>query len=178
MVQDLNRPLKPGTVVSYADIPATVLCDYGTSMDVLCEGTRQTWRWNLDGESCKVLSAPRGQLVYRDFDAYVSDFPEAEGLRGWLTSGRHEALLIVKLIEPIHEGSPHGGIVGNYMWLSLSKASNGQLRIAAHDCDDGLMVRDFPVEQEAEAWKVLEDIAALAPHSMWDVAKVFGFGWE
>lgn len=173
------RPLKPGTVISYADIQATVVCDHGIgSVDVLCEGTRQTWRWTLDGEDCQVVSVPPGELAYRTLESYLKDFPSAERAKGWFTRGRPEALWFFKLVDPAHQSSPHGGMDGNYMWVSQLRLQNGTLRLAAHDCDDGLMVRDFPVGQELEAQSVLEEMAELAPFSMWDAAKTFDFIWD
>jgi hypothetical protein len=171
------RPLRPGTLISYAGMQATVVADYGAgSVDVLCEGFLQPWHWTHDGETCQVVSVPQGKASYATFDDYVKDFAQAEEYRAWITNHGHDSAMLFKLTDPRHLGSPHGGVTGNYMWAALHIGLTS-IRIAAHDCDDGLMVRDFDLDQMDQAETVLAQMRESAPFSMWEAADLFGFKW-
>lgn len=176
-----RRALRAGTEIDYCGMLATVVADSGgEQLTVKCEGHVQPWRWTFEGESCMVVKAPEGLLFYDSFDAYVKDFPQGERTRAWLTNQGRCDVWLFRLTDLDHEGcdgSPHGGLPGNFMAVSMHKGP-ARIRLAAHDRDDGLMVRDFAPDEETQARQVLADMAQLTPFSMWDCAKVFAFTWE
>ena len=173
-----NRPFRPGTVIECAGVQGTVTKDAGSGLlDVDCAGFVQQWEWSGDDGHCKIISTPRGRLFYESFDDYAADFPEGEHLRPWLTNMGHQQAHLLRLTDPPHRGSPHGGLIGNFMAVSLTEDRTGPY-LAAHDCDDGLMVRAFAPGQRALAEQVLADMKALAPFSMWEAAEMFEFSWS
>lgn len=171
-----RRALRAETTIDYCGSVATVLADDGgDQLTVICEGYVQRWYWKFEGAECTVVSEPRGKLFYDTFDAYVADYPEGERFRAWLTARSRQQVTLIRLTDPASSGSPHGGIPGNFMAVTRNVGVT-QIRLAAHDCDDGLMVRDLPLD-EAAANQVVQDMKLLAPYSMWDAAKVFDFRW-
>lgn len=176
-----RRPLRAGTELDYCGMSAIVVADHGgETLTVACEGFVQPWRWTFEGVSCTVVKEPEGRLFYETYDDYVKDFPEGERARAWLTNQGRNEVWMFRLTDTDPDGcwaSPHGGLPGNFMAVTLYRNSD-YIRLAAHDCDDGLMVRDFPPDQEAQARQVLKDMAQLTPFSMYDAAKVFNFQWE
>ena len=172
-----RRALRAGTEIDYCGMSAVVVADSGGErITVSCEGHVQNWNWTFEGESCTVVKAPDGRLFYENFDDYAKDFPEGEAFRAWITNLGHNEAWLVRLTDPASSGSPHGGLPGNFMAVGISK-SREHLRLAGHDSDDGLMVRDFALAEEAQARQVLTDMAQVTPFSMWDAATVFGFSW-
>jgi hypothetical protein len=178
MMMHTRRPLRPGTVLDYCGMRATVVADSGGErLDVDCEGHVQPWRWTFEGESCTVVSEPHGKLHYDTFEDYVADWPDGERSRAWVTNHGHRTAALVKLVDPSHQGSPHGGLPGNYAWVSLSTDSE-RTRMTLHDCDDGAIVRDWPAGSGAGAQEVLAQMKQLAPFSFWEAVKVFDFKWD
>lgn len=56
-----REPLPPGSVIEYCGMQAEVVRDYGGDGKLIVradDGSRVEWRWNFDGESCKVISRP------------------------------------------------------------------------------------------------------------------------
>lgn len=110
---------------------------------------------------------------WRDFEDYVSAFPEGESYRRWVTNdGRARAFLI--LGESWHGGLPpldgHSTYPrGVYMWGRFTSPT----RIIINDCDDGLLEKEYDTEEQAR--EELEEIFALAPLSFKDLIEVFGF---
>jgi hypothetical protein len=167
--------LRPGTVLEYLGAELTVTVDFGAdTVGLDCAGSVFTVARKDLAASARIISTPRGELHYETFDAYVADFPEGERYRAWLAKDRE--CWLMRLVDPPHVGSMHGGLPGNFMALAFSRMVDGGVRLAAHDCDDGLMVRDFASSDEARA--VANDMAQLTPFSMRLAGELFDFRWE
>lgn len=76
METQVRKKLRAGSVIEYVGMRATVVADAGgETIDVDCEGHRQSWRWSFEGECCVVVSEPLGELSYDSFDAYLTSSP-------------------------------------------------------------------------------------------------------
>ena len=117
-------------------------------------------------------------LTYPNFQAYVTDWPEAERSRAWCTnSGRSDAVFV--------QVSEHWNCMpGGYYWVSLHKV--GRLAsepedplpwyLRVHDNDDGACVRSFATQAEAEAAR--EELLKLAPTTMQELCELAGYQWD
>ena len=169
------RPaLRAGTEIDYAGMRAVVVHDSGGGrVTVRCEGHTQNWRWTFEGESCTVVKEPVGQLFYDDFDSYVAAFPAGESFRAWATASGHQQPFLLLMTEG---GSPHNGLPGNYLWGCL-RFSTASWRLTLHDCDDGLVFRDWPAAEESLALETVAKMKLLAPFSMGEANEFFGLNW-
>lgn len=121
--------------------------------------------------------------TYRTFDAYAQENPEGEHFRRWITNDGHlapDALLIFS-----GEGT-HSGIPGGFLWARLARhyvrvernkvEPTDKWYIHVHDCDDGLLVNEYP-DKDA-ALNALTEIEGYAPISFHDLHEILGFKWE
>jgi hypothetical protein len=58
MLANIIRPYPPGSIIEYADMLGELIEDNDSSVLVLCEGEKVQWRWNFDGEECKLVDLP------------------------------------------------------------------------------------------------------------------------
>jgi hypothetical protein len=108
---------------------------------------------------------------FASFNDYAANFPEGERFREWLTQGgRREDILLIQGM------GPNGSLPGGYIWAYVAEPWRGQpWTIYVGDNDDGLMVKRFGNQQEAE--QDLKDLSAFAPVNMGDLTE-FGYRWE
>lgn len=121
--------------------------------------------------------------TYRTFDAYVAENPEGEGYRNWITNfGRLPA---DGLLVFTGDGT-HGGIPGGFLWARLAQhyvkgeknkyEPTDKWYIHVHDCDDGLLSKEFPDKQAA--LDGLTEIEGYAPISFHELHALLGYKWE
>lgn len=121
--------------------------------------------------------------TYRSFDAYVAEHPEGESYRRWITNdGRLAAdgLLIFS-----GEGT-HSGIPGGFLWAVLAihyvqgegnkYVPNGKWYVHVHDCDDGLLVKEF--DNKEAAIDGMAEIEGYAPITFRELVTVLGYSVE
>ncbi|MCC5612030.1 hypothetical protein LC612_36185 [Nostoc sp. CHAB 5834] len=176
MSEDSKRkPFPPGTVISYKGTEAVVIIDYGgQNFEVMCQGINQKWNCENSRDEYAVVREVKGKPFYDTFDAYLKDFPEGQPYYAWATRNGGMECFLLKLVEG---GSMHGGIPGNYTHISVSRYPDGDLLLAAHDCDDGLCLRRFSKDDERTMRAVIAELKELAPLSMYDLSDIFNFSW-
>jgi hypothetical protein len=138
---------------------------------------------------CEMLAIEKQQALiantktYRTFDAYVSENPKGESYRNWITNdGRLPAdgLLIFT-----GTGS-HSGIPGGFLWATLAQhyiktdknvyENKKEWYIHVHDCDDGLLVKEFPDKQSA--LNGMAEIEAYAPINFVELSNILEYSLE
>jgi hypothetical protein len=107
---------------------------------------------------------------YRTIDAYLTDHPEAEGFRRWMTAVTQRNRTSPIWIFPT-DGTQHG-LPGDYLWAFVVERSDG-LFVTVHDRDDRLTVR--PVKDAAEADELMAQVCDVAPVRFDELDAVFGF---
>lgn len=135
----------------------------------------------LEDRFAKKAPPPQGKPFYDDFDSYVKDYPEGERFRNWLTNRGRDGVALFLGTDVDHNAMP-----GHYLAVAFSvrrgwstKTRNTEVvQLSLHDNDDGLAIRRWPVEQRADAEKVLAEMKQLAPFDFWDAVKVFDFKME
>jgi hypothetical protein len=135
----------------------------------------------LEDRFAEKAPPPQGKPFYDDFDSYVKDYPEGERFRNWLTNRGRDSVALFLGTDVGHNAMP-----GHYLAvtfsvrrdLSMKTCNTEVVRLLLHDNDDGLAIRRWPLEQRAEADKVLSEMKQLAPFDFWDAVKVFEFQRE
>lgn len=122
-----------------------------------------------------------GKPYYDNFVSYVADYPEAERYRAYLTRGNREALAFVLLRR--EKRAFFNTFPGHYMALTISKNAFGKLpdgspktwvQLTFMDNDDGLYIRTWDGQDDAEARAVLAEMKQMAPFSIKDAMEYFG----
>lgn len=117
--------------------------------------------------------------TYRTFDDYVKEHPEGESHRQWLTN--NGCLPADGLLIFTGTGT-HSGIPGGFLWAQLAccyvKIDNkyeptNEWYIHVHDCDDGLLSKEFP--DKASALTGMDEIEGYAPLSFDELRSIFGY---
>lgn len=132
----------------------------------------------IERESAKIANA----RTYRSFDAYVKDYPEGESHRNWITNfGKlaSDGLLIFT-----GDGT-HSGITGGFLWATLSKrwerkdnkyVPTSDWYVHVHDCDDGLIFKEFPTKELALA--SMDEIEGYTPISFHEIVTILGYTYH
>lgn len=114
-------------------------------------------------------------IHFASFDEYVAAFPEAECCRSWLTRNPSRVVEFVALVASAagrwdaFAGEPGSAGYWRLTLFPIGGATPTAWRVLLGDFDDGLLVRDFPVERHDRALILMTELRSepFNPATAW-----------